>query len=122
MLTTIITAVILLASVLLVFVVYIQNPKGGGLAAGFTGANQIGGVKRTTDFLEKATWSLATAFIVLCILSNFVIGPETQGGSVIQQNADTGQVQAPALPTPDDAAPADAGAAAGEGTDEGGDQ
>lgn len=105
-------------------VVLLQSGKGGGLAGIAAGGatTQILGSRQAPDFLEKATWSLATAFIVLCILSNFVIGPETQGGSVIQQNADTGQVQAPVLPAPDDAVPADAGAAAGEGTEEGGDQ
>jgi preprotein translocase subunit SecG len=55
----IITAVILLASVLLVFVVYIQNPKGGGLSSDFGAAQQIGGVQKTNDFIDKATWSLA---------------------------------------------------------------
>ena len=44
---------------LLALVVLAQNPKGGGLAAGFTGAQQIGGVQRTADFLEKGTWTLA---------------------------------------------------------------
>jgi preprotein translocase subunit SecG len=55
----IITAIILLSSVLLVFVVYIQNPKGGGLSSDFGAAQQIGGVQKTNDFIEKATWSLA---------------------------------------------------------------
>ena len=54
-----ITAIILLASILLVFVVYIQNPKGGGLSSDFGAAQQIGGVQKTNDFIDKATWSLA---------------------------------------------------------------
>jgi len=54
-----ITAVILLASILLVFVVYIQNPKGGGLSSDFGAAQQIGGVQKTNDFIDKATWTLA---------------------------------------------------------------
>ena len=49
--------------------VLVQNPKGGGLAAGFTGGAQIGGVQRTTDFLEKGTWYLMIALFALCILS-----------------------------------------------------
>jgi preprotein translocase subunit SecG len=49
--------------------VLIQNPKGGGLSAGFAGSAQIGGVKRTADFLEKATWYLGVALFVLCLAS-----------------------------------------------------
>ena len=61
--------IILIVCALLALIVLAQNPKGGGLAAGFTGAQQIGGVKRTTDFLEKATWTLASALMVLCLVS-----------------------------------------------------
>ncbi|MDP5076180.1 MAG: preprotein translocase subunit SecG [Flavobacteriales bacterium] len=50
-------------------VVLIQNPKGGGLSSGFAGSAQIGGVKRTADFLEKATWYLGIALFVLCLAS-----------------------------------------------------
>jgi len=115
------TFLIVLISIIAVFmtlVVLLQSGKGGGLAGIAAGGatTQILGSRQAPDFLEKATWTLATAFIVLCILSNFVIGPETQGSSVIQQNADAGAVQAPVLPAPADAAPADAGA------DEGGNE
>jgi preprotein translocase subunit SecG len=68
MLTTI-SIIILIISGLLALVVLAQNPKGGGLAAGFTGAQQIGGVQRTADFLEKSTWTLAGALMVLCLVS-----------------------------------------------------
>jgi len=70
---TFVTVLIVIVSVLLGLIVLIQNPKGGGLASGFTGANQIGGVKKTADFLEKATWTLA---IVLLVLSITVTGLE----------------------------------------------
>lgn len=63
----IVTAIILLASVLLVFVVYIQNPKGGGLSSDFGAAQQLGGVQKTNDFIDKATWSLAGIVGVLSI-------------------------------------------------------
>jgi protein translocase SecG subunit len=66
---TAISIIIIILSVLLGLVVLAQNPKGGGLAAGFTGAQQIGGVQRTADFMEKATWTLATAVMVLCLVS-----------------------------------------------------
>lgn len=55
----------LIASVLMCLIVLVQNSKGGGLASGFSSSNQIMGVRKTTDFLEKATWSLA-AFMVIC--------------------------------------------------------
>ena len=64
---TFIIVLIVIVSVLLGLIVLVQNPKGGGLATGFTGANQIGGVKRTTDFLEKATWTLAILLLVFSI-------------------------------------------------------
>ena len=51
-------ALILVVCVLLALVVLVQNPKGGGLSSGFTGAGSFGGVQRTTDFLEKATQTL----------------------------------------------------------------
>ncbi|MCB0815343.1 MAG: preprotein translocase subunit SecG [Flavobacteriales bacterium] len=65
----VISIIILIICVLLALVVLAQNPKGGGLAAGFTGAQQIGGVQRTADFLEKSTWTMAGALMVLCLVS-----------------------------------------------------
>jgi len=59
----------LIAAVLLGLVVLIQNPKGGGLSSGFSTGAQIGGVKQTADFLEKATWYLGIALFVLCLAS-----------------------------------------------------
>lgn len=66
---TAVTIIILIICAMLALVVLAQNPKGGGLAAGFTGAQQIGGVQRTADFLEKATWTLSGALMVLCLVS-----------------------------------------------------
>lgn len=74
---TAISIIIIILSVLLGLVVLAQNPKGGGLAAGFTGAQQIGGVQRTADFMEKATWTLATAVMVLCLVSASIQGSGT---------------------------------------------
>ena len=65
----IVTVLIVIAALLLGLVVLIQNPKGGGLSSGFAGRAQIGGVKRTADFLEKATWYLGLALFVLCLAS-----------------------------------------------------
>lgn len=66
---TFIVVLIVIVALLLGVVVLIQNPKGGGLAIGFQGSTQIGGVQRTADFLEKATWYLAIALFVLCMAS-----------------------------------------------------
>lgn len=64
---TFLVVLILIVCVLLAAVVLVQNSKGGGLAANFSAPNQIMGVRKTTDFLEKATWTLAIALMVLSI-------------------------------------------------------
>lgn len=60
---------IVIAAILLILVVLIQNPKGGGIASNFSAGNNIMGVKRTTDFIEKLTWGLAIVIIVLTLSS-----------------------------------------------------
>lgn len=73
---------IVIVCVLLCAVVLIQNPKGGGIDASLGGAasNQIFGVSKSTDFVEKATWVLAAALLILCILSSFLLGGEATSG------------------------------------------
>lgn len=68
-----ISILILIASLLLILIVLIQNSKGGGLASGFSSSNQIMGVRKTTDFLEKATWGLA-GFVIVCsiVITGFI--------------------------------------------------
>ena len=61
------TILIVIASVLLTLLVLVQNSKGGGLSAGFSSTNQIMGVRKTTDFLEKATWGLVAFVVVLSV-------------------------------------------------------
>ena len=68
-----VTLLILISSVLLVLVVLVQNSKGGGLASNFSASNQIMGVKKTSDFLEKATWTLAILILSLSLLSIFAL-------------------------------------------------
>lgn len=68
MITTIFSIVISLAAVLLIFVVYIQNPKGGGLSSDFGSPTQLGGVKQTTEFIDKLTWGLASTIVVSAII------------------------------------------------------
>ena len=67
------SVIIVIASILLTIVVLLQNSKGGGLAANFAAGNQTFGVRQTADFLEKATWTLAIAIIVLSVVATFVI-------------------------------------------------
>ncbi len=55
---------------LLIVVIMVQNPKGGGLSSTISGTQMLGGVQKTTDFLDKSTWTLATALIVLILLSS----------------------------------------------------
>lgn len=65
---TLFSIIIIIASILLIFVVFIQNPKGGGLSSDFGSASQLGGVQKTNDFIDKATWSLAGLIAVLSIV------------------------------------------------------
>ena len=69
----IISILIFIVCLLMILVVLAQNSKGGGLTSTFSGGNQVMGVKRTTDFMEKATWTLAVALLVLSLSTVFVI-------------------------------------------------
>jgi len=64
---------IIVCAVLLILIVLVQNSKGGGLASGFGQGNQVMGVKKTADFLEKATWTLAAGLLLFCLLASFSI-------------------------------------------------
>jgi len=78
---TIILFAIIFLSFLLVLVIMVQNPKGGGLSSSFGGGDsqQLGGVKQTGDFLDKSTWFLATALLLLILFSNITLNSgETQ--------------------------------------------
>ena len=66
---TIVSILIFMVAVLLILVIMVQNPK-GGLASNFSSSNQVMGVRRTADFLEKATWTLGIALVVLSIISS----------------------------------------------------
>ncbi|MEZ4911366.1 MAG: preprotein translocase subunit SecG [Saprospiraceae bacterium] len=81
---TILTILIAITCVLLMAVILIQNPKGGGIDAslGGTAANQMFGAAKSTDFIEKVTWGLAATLFVLCILTAIVVNSNT-GGSLI---------------------------------------
>lgn len=72
---TLLSIIIILASILLIAVVFIQNPKGGGLSTDFGAAQQLGGVKKTNDFIDKATWSLAGTIMVTSIILSVMLKP-----------------------------------------------
>ena len=109
---TAISVLIFIICVLLILIVLVQNSKGGGLASSFASSNQIMGVRKTTDFLEKATWSLAGTVIVLSILiTAFIPRTEHAAQSEIKQQVndavsidpntiapDFGTAQQPAVP------------------------
>jgi len=75
-----VSVLILITCVLLALVVLVQNSKGGGLASNFSSSNQFMGVRKTADFLEKTTWTLAIVLLVLSLFSIFVI-PRNSGVS-----------------------------------------
>ena len=68
---TIISILIFMVALLLILVIMVQNPK-GGLASNFSSSNQVMGVRKTADFLEKATWTLGIALVILSILSSTI--------------------------------------------------
>lgn len=70
---TFISVLIFIAAILLVLIVLVQNSKGGGLAANFSASNQVMGVRKTADFLEKATWTLAGSLVFLSIMASATI-------------------------------------------------
>ena len=104
---TFIIILIALIAVLLILVVLLQSSKGSGLAGIAAGgaATQILGARQAADVLERATWTLATLFLALCILSNFAISRGEQSGSAIQQRLQEQptqtEQQAPVLPAPE---------------------
>lgn len=69
---SVLIVLIVVISICLGLVVLVQNSKGGGLASNFASSNQIMGVKKTTDFIEKTTWVLAVAIMVLCLTASFI--------------------------------------------------
>ena len=95
---SIILSLIVICAIILIFVVLLQNAKGGGMSGaigGGFGANQIIGVKRTSDLLEKLTWGFAVAIMALVITSSTFIGDDSKGSedllkeNILQENTFT---------------------------------
>jgi preprotein translocase subunit SecG len=92
---------IVIVAVLLVLAIMVQNPKGGGLSSSFGGggSQQIGGVKQTSDFLDKSTWILATLLLVLVLLSNVsLMSNQTSDSKILPEGTQT-ETPADNIPT-----------------------
>ena len=94
-----VSVLIIVACVLQVLIVLVQNSKGGGLAAGFTGTGQTMGVRKTADFLEKSTWSLAVAILVLSLVATASIPRGEQERSSRIDNQIRNAIDPTAIPT-----------------------
>ncbi len=98
--TLLLTALIIIASILLIIIILVQNPKGGGLSSSFGGGGTqlFGGVKKTTDFLDRGTWTLAIVLVVLVLAMNVMITP-TSSEEAIQESQISDELNAsPQIP------------------------
>ena len=106
--STLLTILILIASILMIGIVLIQKSKGGGLASNFASSNQIMGVRKTTDVVEKTTWTIAVIIMVLCIATVAFMPKAGTQTSVVEgqtQEIPTANFETEALPM--EAAPAE---------------
>jgi len=96
---TLISVLIIIVCILLILVVLIQNSKGGGLSSSFSSSQQVMGVRKTADVLEKATWTLAIALLVLSLLSTNYIKKDTvvenTTESITKRKAESAPIKAP---------------------------
>ncbi len=99
MIYNLLSVLVLIVCALLVLIVLVQNSKGGGLASNFQSSNQFMGVRKTTDFLEKSTWTLAVALMAFSVIGSLTIprAEETER-SVIEDQIDN-VVDPSAIPT-----------------------
>jgi preprotein translocase subunit SecG len=87
---TIFLVLIMIVAFLLIVVIMVQNPKGGGLSSSFGGGGtqQMGGVQKTTDFLDKSTWTLGGLMIGLILLSSIpLMGSDANQSKAFDENA-----------------------------------
>jgi preprotein translocase subunit SecG len=94
---------------LLIVVIMVQNPKGGGLSSTLGGTQMLGGVQKTTDFLDKSTWTLGAILIALILMSSLSFtGALSDQNKVLQdiETAPAQQATTPAIPTTTEATPA----------------
>ncbi len=75
----VVTVLVGIIAVFLILAILIQNPKGGGIDSTYgSGANQMFGAARSADAIEKITWYLFAALVILCIASYYLI---SKGGA-----------------------------------------
>jgi preprotein translocase subunit SecG len=77
----------------------VQNSKGGGLASNFAGSNQYMGVRKTADFLEKATWTLAAALLLFSLMATWTLPKQEE----VSKSRIEGQFDNSRLDQPSDA-------------------
>ena len=94
-----ISIIIIIACFLQVMIVLVQNSKGGGLAANFTSAGQSMGIRKTADFLEKSTWTLAGAILIMCVVATATIPRGSTTGRSRIENSIQNAVDPNAIPT-----------------------
>ena len=84
---TLFVILIVFAAILMIGIVLIQESKGGGLASNFSSSNAIMGVRKTTDFIEKATWTLAALMVACSIVCAYVAPTAANDASVVEKAA-----------------------------------
>ncbi len=84
---TLLVILIVIVAILMCLIVLIQESKGGGLASSFSASNQIMGVRKTTDLVEKITWGLAAAMVVFSVMSVFFIPTLHTEESIMMKSA-----------------------------------
>jgi preprotein translocase subunit SecG len=94
-----VSVLVIIACVLQILIVLVQNSKGGGLAANFTSTGASMGVRKTADFLEKSTWTLAGAILILCVVATATIPRGSTTGQSRIQNQIQNAVDPNAVPT-----------------------
>lgn len=92
---TLFIVLIVLVSLLMIFIVLIQESKGGGLASNFSSSNAIMGVRKTTDFIEKATWGLAATMVVFSVVCAYTAPQAVTDESVLEKSATETQTTNP---------------------------
>ncbi len=110
---TLFVILIVVAAILMIGIVLIQESKGGGLSSSFASYNQIGGVRKTTDFIEKATWGLAVAMVAISIVCAWV-APNAAADSSVMENIENPVTNPNNLPGFDASQTKDAAAPAAE--------
>ena len=109
-----VSILVLVACFLQIVIVLVQNSKGGGLAANFTSTGQTMGIRKTADFLEKSTWTLAGAILVLCVVATATIPRGSEAGRSRIENQIQNAVDPNAIPVLPTAVPTPSSTPAGD--------